>query len=119
MEAEVTNRPKGTNRDAPPSSASISPVFTPPRNARRRSPREGDPEDRPRNRPAGGSLRSGRLAGPQDGSYFWANVVIDPIRDSDGYLVGFAKVTRDLTEHRAAEEELHEARSGSAFLFRA
>jgi PAS domain S-box-containing protein len=42
----------------------------------------------------------------KDGSRFWANVVIDPIRDPDGTLVGFAKVTRDLTERRAAEEEL-------------
>ena len=42
----------------------------------------------------------------KDGSRFWANVVIDPIRDSAGELVGFAKVTRDLTERRAAEEEL-------------
>lgn len=43
----------------------------------------------------------------KDGSHFWANVVIDPIRDPGGFLVGFAKVTRDLTERRAAEEELH------------
>ena len=42
----------------------------------------------------------------KDGSRFWANVVIDPIRDPEGNLVGFAKVTRDLTERRAAEEEL-------------
>jgi PAS domain S-box-containing protein len=42
----------------------------------------------------------------KDGSRFWANVVIDPIRDPSGKLVGFAKVTRDLTERRAAEEEL-------------
>jgi PAS domain S-box-containing protein len=42
----------------------------------------------------------------KDGSRFWANVVIDPIRDPSGSLVGFAKVTRDLTERRAAEEEL-------------
>jgi PAS domain S-box-containing protein len=42
----------------------------------------------------------------KDGSRFWANVVIDPIRDSAGQLVGFAKVTRDLTEKKAAEEEL-------------
>ena len=42
----------------------------------------------------------------KDGTRFWANVVIDPIRNSDGDLVGFAKVTRDLTERRAAEEEL-------------
>ena len=42
----------------------------------------------------------------KDGTRFWANVVIDPIRDPSGALVGFAKVTRDLTERRAAEEEL-------------
>ena len=33
----------------------------------------------------------------KDGTRFWANVVIDPIRDTSGTLVGFAKVTRDLT----------------------
>jgi len=42
----------------------------------------------------------------KDGSRFWANVIIDPIRDPAGTLVGFAKVTRDLTERRAAEEEI-------------
>jgi PAS domain S-box-containing protein len=42
----------------------------------------------------------------KDGSRFWADVVIDPIRDPAGQLVGFAKVTRDLTDRRAAEAEL-------------
>ena len=42
----------------------------------------------------------------KDGSCFWANVVIDPIRDPAGQVVGYAKVTRDLTEKRAAQEEL-------------
>ncbi|HKV50980.1 MAG TPA: PAS domain S-box protein [Gemmatimonadaceae bacterium] len=42
----------------------------------------------------------------KDGSRFWANVVITALRDSDGELVGFAKVTRDLTERRRAEEAL-------------
>jgi PAS domain S-box-containing protein len=42
----------------------------------------------------------------KDGSHFWANVVIDPIRDSTGKLVGFAKVTRDMTERHAAQEAL-------------
>ena len=42
----------------------------------------------------------------KDGSRFWANVVIDPIREPSGKLIGFAKVTRDLTERKAAEEEL-------------
>jgi PAS domain S-box-containing protein len=38
-----------------------------------------------------------------DGTRFWANVVITALRDENGHLVGFAKVTRDLTERRAAE----------------
>jgi PAS domain S-box-containing protein len=42
----------------------------------------------------------------KDGSRFWANVVIDPVRTPDGTLVGFVKITRDLTERRVAEEEL-------------
>src|SRR3954463_7327832 len=39
----------------------------------------------------------------KDGTPFWANVVITAVRDADGTLVGFAKVTRDLTERRNAE----------------
>lgn len=42
----------------------------------------------------------------KDGSRFWANVVITALRDETGTLVGFAKVTRDLTERRAAEQSL-------------
>ena len=41
----------------------------------------------------------------KDGSRFWANVVITAVRDRDGKLVGFAKVTRDLTARREAEEQ--------------
>src|SRR5437762_3171612 len=41
----------------------------------------------------------------KDGSRFWANVVITAVRDRDGKLVGFAKVTRDLTSRRRAEEQ--------------
>lgn len=41
----------------------------------------------------------------KDGSRFWANVVITTLRHSDGRIMGFAKVTRDLTERRKAEEE--------------
>jgi len=40
----------------------------------------------------------------KDGSRFWANVVITALYDENGALRGFAKVTRDLTERRAAEE---------------
>ncbi|WP_394823519.1 ATP-binding protein [Pendulispora albinea] len=41
----------------------------------------------------------------KDGSRFWANVIITALRDEHDHLVGFAKVTRDLTERRKAEDE--------------
>ena len=41
----------------------------------------------------------------KDGSLFWANVTITSLRDSDNTLLGFAKVTQDLTQRRAAEAE--------------
>jgi PAS domain S-box-containing protein len=41
----------------------------------------------------------------KDGTRFWANVVITALRNEAGELVGFAKVTRDLSERRAAEEQ--------------
>jgi PAS domain S-box-containing protein len=40
----------------------------------------------------------------KDGTRFWANVIISAVRDSSGTLVGFGKVTRDLTERMAAQE---------------
>ncbi|HXT16364.1 MAG TPA: PAS domain S-box protein [Gemmatimonadaceae bacterium] len=45
----------------------------------------------------------------KDGSRFWANVVITALRDRNGKLLGFGKVTRDLTERREAEEALRES----------
>lgn len=45
----------------------------------------------------------------KDGSRFWASVVMDAIRDEAGELLGFAKVTRDLTERREAQLELERA----------
>ena len=45
----------------------------------------------------------------KDGSQFWAFVVIDPIRDGSGQVVGYAKITRDLTERRLAEEQLRQS----------
>ena len=72
------------------------------------------PEDLARGRPAEELIlaeRDGRVEDEgwrvrKDGSRFWANVVITALRNSSGKLVGFAKVTRDLTERRAAEERL-------------
>ncbi|TXC63049.1 PAS domain-containing sensor histidine kinase [Sphingosinicella ginsenosidimutans] len=50
----------------------------------------------------------------KDGSRFWASVVIDPIRDDDGTVIGFAKITRDITERRDAQQELERAREALA-----
>src|ERR1700748_2906792 len=47
----------------------------------------------------------------KDGTTFWAHVVIDPIRDDDGKLIGFAQVTRDITERREAEAALQQAQA--------
>ncbi len=58
-----------------------------------------------------GSFRAEGWRVRKDGTRFWASVVIDPIRDSAGILQGFAKVTRDLTERRQAEEALEKTRA--------
>jgi PAS domain S-box-containing protein len=71
-------------------------------------------EDRLAGKPARAlatAAREGKFEGEgwrlrKDGSRFWAHVVIDPIRDPAGQLIGYAKITRDLTERRAAEETL-------------
>src|SRR3954451_21692832 len=44
--------------------------------------------------------------GRKDGSRFWAHVIIDPIRDDHGGLIGFAKITRDVSQRKAAEDAL-------------
>lgn len=46
----------------------------------------------------------------KDGTRFWAHVVIDRILDDSGALIGFAKITRDVTEQREAARELDRAR---------
>ena len=58
--------------------------------------------------------REGRFEGEgwrvrKDGSRFWASVVIDAIKDDEGKLIGFAKITRDMTEKRKAQQALIEA----------
>ena len=76
-------------------------ISTPPRTATRDTPRRARDRDRARaasRRRAGASARTARM--------FWANVVITALRDADGALVGFAKVTRDLTERRAQQQDL-------------
>ncbi len=46
----------------------------------------------------------------KDGSRFWANVLLTPLRDAKGDLRGFAKLTRDMTERREREEALTRAK---------
>jgi PAS domain S-box-containing protein len=50
----------------------------------------------------------------KDGSRFWANVVIDAVHDDTGELIGFAKVTRDMTERRAVDEQLRQSQKMEA-----
>jgi PAS domain S-box-containing protein len=73
------------------------------------------PEDRERGLPIT-ALQTARERGKfedegwrvrKDGTYFWASVVIDPVYDQDANLVGFAKVTRDITERKEAADALH------------
>jgi len=76
------------------------------------------PEDRKAKLPQA-ALRTAREAGRyeaegwrvrKDGTRFWASVVIDAIHDDAGKLIGFAKITRDLTEKRQAQLRLEESR---------
>lgn len=48
----------------------------------------------------------------KDGTKFWANVVVTPLRDSAGKLRGFSKVTRDITERKRTEDKLRMAHEG-------
>ena len=64
----------------------------------------GWPEEELRRAAADGRIEDEGWRLRKDGSRFWANVVITALRDDTGALKGFAKVTRDLTEHREAEE---------------
>ncbi|HEY0302810.1 MAG TPA: PAS domain S-box protein [Rhizomicrobium sp.] len=75
-------------------------------------------EDRERGEPARAletAMREGRFEKEgwrlrKDGTRFWSHVVIDPIRDDDGTLLGFAKITRDITERRNTQISLEQAR---------
>lgn len=60
------------------------------------------------------AIREGRFEGEgwrvrKDGSNFWSHVVIDPIIAPDGELLGYAKITRDLTDRKMAEETLKQS----------
>jgi PAS domain S-box-containing protein len=80
------------------------------------------PEDRERQAPAATlatAERTGKFEGEgwrmrKDGTRFWASVLVDAIRAEDGTLVGFAKITRDMTERRAMQEQLHQSQKMEA-----
>lgn len=50
----------------------------------------------------------------KDGTSFWAGVLIDSIRAADGTLIGFAKITRDMTERRVMQDQLHQSQKMEA-----
>lgn len=60
------------------------------------------------------AIHEGRFEGEgwrvrKDGTHFWSHVIIDPILDPSGKLLGFAKITRDLTDRKMAEETLKQS----------
>jgi PAS domain S-box-containing protein len=79
-------------------------------------------EDRAKDSPAmalQGALRDGKyefehLHVRKDGSRLWAHVVVDPLRDEDDRLLGFAKIIRDVTERHQAQAELERTRAALA-----
>lgn len=71
----------------------------------REDKRRGHPEEVLRLAAADGQFEEVGLRVRKDGSTFWANVVITALRDGAGNLRGFAKVTRDITERKEAEEQ--------------
>ena len=67
------------------------------------------------------AARSGRVEQEgwrvrKDGSQFWADVVISRLNDADGKLIGFVKVTRDLSERRRMEEDLRQSEETSRLM---
>lgn len=80
------------------------------------------PEDRASGIPAQ-ALRTAEATGKfegegwrlrKDGTKFWASVLIDALRSPEGELLGFAKITRDMTERRVMQEQLHQSQKMEA-----
>lgn len=71
--------------------------------------RDGKPQQELEKAAAEGHFEGEAWRVRKDGTRFWANVVLTAIRDDAGTLVGYAKVTRDVTEKMRAEESLHAA----------
>ena len=71
---------------------------------RRRPPRPASRSASSRSRAKQGSVEDEGWRVRKDGTRFWANVVITAVYDAHGKLRGFAKVTRDITDRKEAEE---------------
>jgi PAS domain S-box-containing protein len=80
------------------------------------------PEDRAIGKPAQAlaiATRDGKFEAEawrvrKDGTRFWASVLLDAIRHSSGTLIGFAKITRDMTERRVMQEQLNQSQKMEA-----
>ncbi|HEY0685385.1 MAG TPA: PAS domain S-box protein [Steroidobacter sp.] len=80
------------------------------------------PEDRANGVPAralSAAEQTGKFEGEgwrlrKDGTKFWASVLIDALRTPEGELIGFAKITRDMTERRLMQEQLHQSQKMEA-----
>jgi PAS domain S-box-containing protein len=80
------------------------------------------PEDRAKGLPEralGIAKATGKFEGEgwrvrKDGTKFWASVLVDTLRDEDGDLLGFAKITRDMTELRLMQEKLNQSQKMEA-----
>src|SRR5581483_9210894 len=70
---------------------------------------DGKPEMDLRMAAAEGRLEDEGWRLRKDGSRYWSNVVITALRDESGTLIGFSKLSRDLTERRAMEQQLAQA----------
>jgi PAS domain S-box-containing protein len=79
---------------------------------------QGKPESELAIAVAEGSLHAEGRRIRKDGSIFWADVVITALRNERGELLGFSKLTHDLSERKQAEEALHEANAKLANLAR-
>ncbi len=77
---------------------------------------QGKPAAELRAAKANGRLEDEGWRVRKDGTLFWANVVITPVYGRTGELIGFAKVTRDMTEHRRFENLERSSRRMSEFL---
>jgi PAS domain S-box-containing protein len=81
-------------------------VFYPPEDVK-----AGKPEHELRIAAAEGRFEDEGWRVRKDGSRFWANVVVTPLRDESGRLRGFGKITRDLSERKRLDEEVRRART--------